>query len=71
MEAVISIRALSVLNEILGSQPRDKAAMLNDNTIDFFFEKFTRNRVKFPVERNAFVGVIQRGRHDITWKLAI
>ena len=36
MEAVISIRALSVLNEILGSQPRDKAAMLNDNTIDFF-----------------------------------
>ena len=36
MEAVISIWALSVLNEILGSQPRDKAAMLNDNTIDFF-----------------------------------
>ena len=36
MEAVISIRALSVLNEILGSQPRDKAAMLNDNAIDFF-----------------------------------
>ena len=36
MEAVITMWALSVLNGILGSQPRDKVAMLNDNTIEFF-----------------------------------
>ena len=36
MEAVITMWALSVLNEILGSKPRDKAATLNDNTIEFF-----------------------------------
>ena len=26
---------------ILGLQPRDKAAMLNDNTLEFFLEEFT------------------------------
>ena len=27
--------------QILGLQPRDKAAMLRVNTIEFFFEEFT------------------------------
>ena len=36
-----------------------------------FLEKFTWYRIKFPVERNAFVRVIQRSRHDVTWKPAI
>ena len=36
MEAVITMWALSVFNGILGSQPRDKVSMLNDNTIVFF-----------------------------------
>ena len=35
MDAVITMWALSVLNGILGSQPRDKVAMLNDNTTEF------------------------------------
>ena len=36
MEAVITMWALSVLNGLLGLQPRDKAAMLDDNAIEFF-----------------------------------
>ena len=36
METVITMWALSVLNGILGSQPRDKEAMLNDKTIEIF-----------------------------------
>ena len=36
MKAVITMWALSVLNGILCLQPRDKVAMLNDNTIEFF-----------------------------------
>lgn len=34
MEALSIMWALSVLNGILGSQPCDKAAMLDDNTIE-------------------------------------
>ena len=36
MDALITMWALSVLNGILYLQPRDKAAMLDDNTIEFF-----------------------------------
>ena len=36
MEALSTMWALSVLNGILGSQPCDKAAMLDDNTIELF-----------------------------------
>ena len=40
---------------ILGLQPRDEAAMLGVNTIEFFFEKFTwkQSLVAGPEERNA------------------
>ena len=40
--------------QILGLQPREKAAMLVVNTVEFFLEQFTENRVEFPEERNAF-----------------
>lgn len=31
--------------QILGLQPREKAAMLVVNTVEFFLEQFTENRV--------------------------
>ena len=43
MEALSTMWALAVLNDIPGFQPCDKAAMLDDNTIEdhrIFLEKF-------------------------------
>ena len=54
METVITMWALSVLNGTLGLQPRNKAAMLDDNTIELFLRNL-HERVKFPEERNASV----------------
>ena len=70
MEAVITMWALSVLNGILGSQPRDKVSMLNDNTVEFFLRSLLEIGLSSQW-RDAFVRVIQHGRHDATWKLAI
>ena len=41
--------------DILGLQPRDKAAMLVVHTIYFFSNNLHENGVYFPEERNAFV----------------
>ena len=54
---------------ILGLQPCDKAVMLDDNTIEFFLRNLYE--MGFPEERNAFVRVIRRGRHDVTCKPAM
>ena len=70
MEAVITMFALSVLNGILGSQPRDKVSMLNDNTVEFFLRSLLEIGLSSQW-RDAFVRVIQHGRHDVTWKPAI
>ena len=56
---------------ILGLQPRDKAAMLGVNTIEFFSINLHENRVQFPEERKAFVLERQHGCRDITCKPAI
>ena len=32
----------TIILTILGLQPHDKVAMLDDNTIEFFLEEFTR-----------------------------
>ena len=56
---------------ILGLQPRDKAAMLRVNTIEFFLKNLHENRVKLPEERNAFVLDLQYGRRDVTCKPAM
>ena len=47
------------------------AAMLDDNTIEFFLRNLYEIWFKFPEERNAFVHVIQRGRHDVMCKPAM
>ena len=57
--------------EILGFQPRDKAAMLVVNTKEIFLLNLHQNRVHFPAERNAFVLDHQHGRRDVTCKPAI
>ena len=57
--------------EILGLQPRDKAAMLVVNTKEIFLLNLHQNRVHFPAERNAFVLDHQHGRRDVTCKPAI
>ena len=41
--------------DILGLEPRDKAAMLVVHTIIFFSKNLHENGVYFPEERNAFV----------------
>ena len=56
---------------ILGLQPRDKAAMLVVKTKEFFLLNLHQNRVHFPAERNAFVLDHQHGRRDVTCKPAI
>ena len=49
-------------------QPRNKVAMLEVNTIEFFFTNLHENRVKFPEERNSFVLDFRHGRRDVTCK---
>ena len=56
---------------ILGLQPREKAAMLKVNTIEFFLQNLHENRVKLPEERNDFVLDLQYGRRDVTCKPAM
>ena len=56
---------------ILGLQPRDKAAMLVVNTKEIFLLNLHQNRVHFPAERNAFVLDHQHGHRDVTCKPAI
>ena len=58
-------------SQILGLQPRDKAAMLVVNTKEFFLLNLHQNRVHFPAERNAFVLDHRHGRRDVTCKPAI
>ena len=59
------------VHEILGLQPRDKAAMLVVNTKEIFLLNLHQNRVHFPAERDAFVLDHQHGRRDVTCKPAI
>ena len=59
------------ITEILGSQPRDKAAMLVVKTKEIFLLNLHQNRVHFPADRNAFVLDHQHGRRDVTCKPAI
>ena len=56
---------------ILRLQPRDKAAMLVDNTKEIFLQNLHQNRVHFPAERNSFVFDHQHGCRDVTCKPAI
>ena len=58
-------------SNILGLQPRDKAAMLVVKTKEIFLLNLHQNRVHFPAERNAFVLDHQHGRRDVTCKPAI
>ena len=48
-------RNFDIKYDILGLQPRDKAAMLVVNTKEIFVLNLHQNRVHFPAERNAFV----------------
>ena len=55
---------------IAGLQPRDKAAMLDNNTAEFILQEKFFMIIQFTEERNAFV-VIQHRRCDVTCKPAI
>ena len=57
--------------QILGLQPRDKAAMLVVKTKEIFLLNLHQNRVHFPAERNSFVLDHQHGRRDVACKPAI
>ena len=73
MELVPPIAAsmLAKFEQILGLQPRGKAAMLVVKTKEIFLLNLHQNRVHFPAERNAFVLDHQHGCRDVTCKPAI
>ena len=57
---------------ILGFHPRDKAAMLDGNTIqyNFFSQNLQNNKVQSPEERQVVVLVNKHGHHDVRRKPA-
>ena len=59
METVITMWALSVLNGILGLQPRNNEAMLDDNTIELFLRNL-HEWVKFPAQRREMLLFVEQ-----------